>query len=46
MTLEEFDRMCEAPDVEELDHRQAELLERIEFVMMMREAWGDGIQEA
>jgi hypothetical protein len=46
MTLEEFDKMCEAPDVEELNRRQAELLKQIEFVAMMKEAWGDGIQEA
>ena len=46
MTLEEFDKMCEAPDVEELDRRQEELLKQIEFVAMMRKAWGNGIQEA
>jgi len=36
---------CAAPDVDDLDRRQAELLKQIEFVAMMREAWGDGIQE-
>jgi hypothetical protein len=46
MTLEEFDKMCEAPEVDELDHRQAELWERIEFVAIMREACGNRIQEA
>jgi hypothetical protein len=46
MTLEEFDKMCEAPDVEELDRRQTKLLKQIEFVAMMTEAWGNGIQEA
>lgn len=45
MTLEEFDAMCAAPDEADLDRRQAELLERIEFIVLMREAWGDGIQE-
>lgn len=46
MTYEECLQACEPPDVEELDRRQAELLERFEFVAMMREAWGNGIQEA
>ncbi len=41
----EYLRDCAAPDVEELDRRQAELLKQIEFVAMMREAWGNGIQE-
>ena len=45
MTYEEYLQACEPPDVDALDRRQAELLARIEFVLMMREAWGDGIQE-
>ena len=46
MTLEEFDKMCAAPDEAALDAQQEELLRKIEFVLMMQEAWGDGIQEA
>lgn len=45
MTLQEFDKMCEAPDVEELDRRQEELLNQIEFVAMMRRMW-NGAPEA
>lgn len=36
MTYEEYLQACEPPDVDALDRRQAELLERIEFVLMMR----------
>ena len=36
---------CAAPDVDDLDRRQEELLRQIEFVAMMREAWGDGKRE-
>lgn len=32
----EYLRDCAAPDVEELDRRQEELLKQIEFVAMMR----------
>ncbi len=46
MTYEEYLQACEPPDVEELDRRQEELLAQIEFVAMMREAWGNGIREA
>jgi hypothetical protein len=41
MTIEEYDKMCEAPDVEELDARQEELLRQIEFCALMRQMWGD-----
>ena len=39
MTLAEFDEMCLAPDVEELDRRQAELLRILEFMVEMRRMW-------
>lgn len=40
----EYLRDCAAPDEADLDARQEELLRQIEFVAIMREAWGDGIQ--
>jgi hypothetical protein len=46
MTYQEYLQACEPPDVHDLDRRQVELLKQIEFVAMMREAWGDDIQEA
>jgi cytidylate kinase len=42
MTLEEFDKACEAPDLDELDARQEELLRQIEFVVEMRRMWDGG----
>ena len=45
MTLEEFDKACEAPDEADLDARQEELLRQIEFVAEMRRMW-NGAPEA
>lgn len=42
----EYLRDCEAPDEASLDAAQEELLRKIEFCVLMKEAWGDGIQEA
>lgn len=42
MTLEEFDDMCRAPDVAELDRRLEEGLRTLEFCVEMRRMW-DGV---
>ena len=39
MTLEEFDKACAGPDVDELDRRQAELLRTLEFMVEMEVMW-------
>jgi len=39
MTLEEFDKLCEAPDEASLDARQEELLRTLEFMAMMEVMW-------
>jgi len=40
MTLQEFDKACEAPDEDELNFRQEELLRKIEFCVEMRRMLG------
>jgi len=38
----EYLRDCAAPDVEDLDRRQKELLRQIEFCVEMRRMWDGG----
>ncbi len=45
MTLEEFDKACEAPDEDELNFRQWQLLRTLEFMVEMEVMW-NGAPEA
>jgi hypothetical protein len=40
MTLQEFDLLCAAPDVDDLDRRQEELLRTLEFCVEMEVMYG------